>query len=81
MYVVQRLDPYNRAQISEGVNGDIFTDSAGFANIVRSWAAKSDEEKIALRQTVSDTTRRYGEEEFTRAVLDVYHRAILGYRG
>ena len=80
LYVVQRLDPYNRAQISEGVNGDIFTDSKGFANIVRSWAAKSDEEKIALRQTVSDTTRRYGEEEFTRAVLDVYHRAILGYR-
>lgn len=80
LYVVQRLDPYNRAQISEGVNGDIFTDSKGFANIVRSWAAKSDEEKAALRQTVSDTTRRYGEEEFTRAVLDVYHRAILGYR-
>ena len=81
LYVIQRLDPYNRAQISEGVNGDIFTDSEGFARIVRDWAAKSDEEKAALRQTVSDTTRKYGEEEFTRAVLDVYHRAILGYRG
>ena len=81
LYVIQRLDPYNRAQISEGVNGDIFTDSEGFARIVRDWAARATRKKAALRQTVSDTTRKYGEEEFTRAVLDVYHRAILGYRG
>ena len=81
LYIAQRLDPYNRAQINEGVNGDIFTDSEGFAKIIRDWDAKSVEEKAALRKTVSDTTRRYGEEEFTRAVLDVYHRAILGYRG
>ena len=59
--------------------GDIFTDSEGYARIIRGFAAKSDAEKAAQRVTVSATTRRYGEKEFTRSVLNVYERAIYEY--
>lgn len=79
LYVVQRLDLYNREQIDQGQNGDIFTDSEGYARIIRGFAAKSDAEKATQRVTVSATTRRYGEKEFTRSVLNVYERAIYEY--
>ena len=45
---------------------DIFTSSAEYAKIIRDYAAKTDEERQKLRTTVSDTTRKYGEKEFTQ---------------
>ena len=79
LYVIQRLDIYNRDQIHQGQNGDIFTSSAEYAKIIRDYAAKTDEERQKLRATVSDTTRKYGEKEFTQAVVNVYERAIYEY--
>lgn len=79
LYVIQRLDIYNRDQIHQGQNGDIFTSSAEYAKIIRDYAAKTDEERQKLRTTVSDTTRKYGEKEFTQAVVNVYERAIYEY--
>ncbi len=58
LYVVQRLDLYNREQIDQGKNGDIFVDAPGYAKIIRGWDALSADEKSALRAGVSDTTRR-----------------------
>ena len=79
LYVVQRLDLYNREQIDQGKNGDVFVDASGYAKIIRDWDALSDSEKSALRAGVSDTTRRYGEKEFTRSVIHVYQRAVYEY--
>ena len=79
LYVIQRLDIYNRDQIHQGQNGDIFTSSAEYAKIIRDYAAMTDEERQKLRTTVSDTTRKYGEKEFTQAVVNVYERAIYEY--
>lgn len=79
LYVVQRLDLYNREQIDQGKNGDVFVDASGYAKIIRGWDALSDSEKSALRTGVSDTTRRYGEKEFTRSVIHVYQRAVYEY--
>lgn len=79
LYVVQRLDLYNREQIDQGKNGDVFVDTSGYAKIIRGWDALSDSEKSALRAGVSDTTRRYGEKEFTRSVIHVYQRAVYEY--
>ena len=79
LYVVQRLDLYNREQIDQGKNGDIFVDAPGYAKIIRGWDALSADEKSALRAGVSDTPRRYGEKEFTRSVINVYQRAVYEY--
>ena len=79
LYVVQRLDIYNRDQIQQGENGDIFTSSAEYAKIIREYAQLSDAEKQALRGTVSGTTRKYGEKEFTQSVVNVYQRAVYEY--
>ena len=79
LYVIQRLDIYNRDQIHQGQNGDIFTSSAEYSKIIRDYAAMTDEERQKLRTTVSDTTRKYGEKEFTQAVVNVYERAIYEY--
>lgn len=79
LYVVQRLDIYNQDQIAQGKNGEVFTDPEGYGQIIRRYAALSEAEKAALRVTVSDTARRYGEAEFTDKVIHVYQRALYSY--
>lgn len=77
LYVLQRLDVYNKDQILPGVNGDFFEDAAGFARLVQEQAALSPRQRLARRQSVSEYSRRYGPREFTHSVLSVYDRAIL----
>lgn len=76
LYAVQRLDIYNRDQISSGQNGEVFTDTKGFEKIVREYAELADDEKTAKRKAVSDYATRYGVNEFMDAILNVYDRAI-----
>ncbi|NLW78921.1 MAG: glycosyltransferase family 4 protein [Ruminococcaceae bacterium] len=80
LYVLQRLDIYNRDQIVSGVNGDVFTTPAEFGDIVRGYAGKTPEERQALRKSVSAYAALYGPKEFTEKVLDVYQRAIETYK-
>ena len=80
LYVVQRLDLYNREQIDQGKNGDIFETGEQYAKIIDDWAAMEKDDKLQLRSTVSGTTRRYGEKEFTRSVMNVYDRAVYEYQ-
>ena len=75
LYVVQRLDIYNRNQIGPGENGNTFTDADGMAGLLREEDALSPAGRAARRKTVSAFTQRYGEKDFIRAVLDVYDRA------
>ena len=79
LYVVQRLDIYNQEQIVPGENGNVFTDAAGMAALLREADALSPAERAKRRETVSAFTRRYGEKEFIRAVLHVYDRAVAEY--
>ncbi len=79
LYVVQRLDIYNRSQIVPGENGNVFTDADGMAALLREEDALSPAERAARRKTVSAFTQRYGEKDFIRAVLNVYDRAAAKY--
>ena len=79
LYVVQRLDIYNRNQISPGENGNTFETAQEMAALLREEAALSPEQREARRRRVTAYTQRYGEEEFIRAVLNVYERAISEY--
>lgn len=79
LYVLQRLDIYNKDQIKEGINGHLYTTSPEFTALIKEQALMSGEEKAARRKTVSDSTRSYGPREFTQAVVDVYERALDEY--
>lgn len=79
LYVVQRLDIYNRNQIVPGENGNVFTNADEMAALLREEDALSPAGRAARRKTVSAYTQRYGEKDFIRAVLNVYDRAIAEY--
>ena len=79
LYVLQRLDVYNKDQILPGVNGNFFEDAPGFGALVEEEIGLSAEERQARREKVSGYARRYGPREFTQAVLNVYDRARLEY--
>lgn len=79
LYVLQRLDIYNKDQIREGVNGHLYTTGPEFTALVQEQVALSESAKQARRKTVCDSTRGYGPREFTQAVVDVYNRALDEY--
>lgn len=79
LFVVQRLDLYNRDQIKSGVNGEVFNTPAEFAEIVRGQAALSQKQRQQRRDTVTAYAKQYGPREFTQAVLNVYERAVDSY--
>lgn len=79
LYVLQRLDIYNKDQIREGVNGSLFTTGPEFAHLLEEHLALSAEERQARRAAVTQSTRAYGTKEFTEAVVNVYERALYEY--
>ena len=79
LYVLQRLDIYNKAQISQGENGDFFVTSEDFDNLVQEFIDKTPAQRATLRNTVTKSTQRYGCKEFASAILNVYERAIAKY--
>ncbi|MEG1641368.1 MAG: glycosyltransferase, partial [Ruthenibacterium sp.] len=80
LYVIQRLDIYNREQIKSGENGEVFTTSADMAALLKEEYAMSPEARAQRRKTVTAYTTRYGQKEFMKAVMNVYERAIAEYR-
>ncbi len=79
LYVLQRLDIYNKDQITPGVNGNLFTTDSEFATLVKEQGNLSTEQKQSRRTSVTRYSQKYGKEEFIRAVMNVYDRAILKY--
>ncbi|MEG0178379.1 MAG: glycosyltransferase [Oscillospiraceae bacterium] len=79
LYVLQRLDIYNKAQISKGENGDIFNSAAELAVLIKEEASLNANERRARRDKVTAFTKKYGKKEFIEAVLNVYERAKLRY--
>ena len=80
LYVIQRLDIYNKNQITPGENGNVFNTSEEMAALLREEAALTPEQRALRRQKVTAFTQRYGEKEFIRAVLNVYERAMAEYK-
>ncbi|MCI2047871.1 MAG: glycosyltransferase [Faecalibacterium sp.] len=80
LYVLQRLDVYNRRQITDGENGAHFETQTEFAALAQEEAALSPAARLARRAAVTQATKRYGPKEFLKAVTDVYARAIAEYR-
>lgn len=79
LYVLQRLDIYNKNQITEGVNGSLYTSAAEFGNLVRETAALDANARLVRRRNVTDSTQKYGRAEFIAAVVNVYERAMATY--
>lgn len=80
LYVLQRLDVYNKAQISEGENGKLFETKAEFGTELELEKSMSEQERKARRTAVTASTQRYGQKEFIQAVLNVYERALDRYK-
>lgn len=80
LYVLQRLDIYNKNQIEAGENGETFTSSKEFGALVSAQAAMTAEQKAKRRERVTAFTNRYGKKEFVAQVLNVYERAIAEYK-
>ncbi len=79
LYVLQRLDIYNKNQISVNENGDFFETSDELCKLIEQQMALSPQQKLQRRDLVTQTTKRYGEQEFTDCVINVYSRAIDKY--
>lgn len=79
LYVLQRLDIYNKDQITEGVNGSLFTTEKEFSYLFNQTISMTPSQRAERRITVNKSIRGYGPEEFTNAVLNVYERAIDEY--
>lgn len=79
LYVLQRLDVYNKDQIIPNVNGNLFTNDCEFASLVKEEGSMTAEEREKRRKTVTAYSQKYGKEEFIRSVMNIYDRAILKY--
>ncbi len=79
LYVLQRLDVYNKDQIQPGVNGDLYTTAEELADLIRQQGRLSRGQQAARRAAVTAFSQRYGRDEFVQAVLNVYDRAIAKY--
>ena len=80
LYVVQRLDVYNKDQIALGVNGNLFTTSEEMAALLREEGEMDAAARQQRRNGVTAYTKRYGREEFMRRILNIYDRAIDKYQ-
>ena len=79
LYVLQRLDIYNKNQISCKENGDIFVTPEQLAELRREQADLDPKEGQERRDRVTAFTQKYGKKEFIEAILNVYERAITSY--
>ncbi len=79
LYVLQRLDIYNKNQITEGINGALYTSAAEFGSLVQEEAALDANARMLRRRNVTDSTQKYGRSEFIAAVINVYERAVAEY--
>ncbi len=79
LYVVQRLDIYNREQIVSGINGDVYDTVDKMEALLKEEENLSKEQRIERRTKVTEFTNRYSEKEFITAVERVYTRAISEY--
>ncbi len=72
LYVIQRLDIYNKDQITVGTNGALYETPEQFKALILEQAALTAEAKAERRKKVTSSTRRYGQEEFINAVLNFF---------
>ncbi|NCC06811.1 MAG: glycosyltransferase family 4 protein [Clostridia bacterium] len=79
LYVVQRLDIYNREQISSGVNGEVYETVDEMEALLREEESLNAQQRTERRAKVTEFTNRYSEKEFITSVERVYTRAIREY--
>ncbi len=78
--VVQRLDPSNRDQIKDGVNGFIYKTAEEMADLLREIKAKTLTERAELKRSVIESVQRQGSEAMATYMLDIYERATAAKR-
>lgn len=73
--VLQRFDPLNAGQISEGVNGFVYTDAAGFGNHLLSYHRLTFSEKEEWRHRCRQYVAHQDASDLANRLLDVYSQA------
>lgn len=79
LYVIQRLDIFNKDQIVSGENGDTYETATQMAALLREELEMDAAARAARRRRVTAFSQRYGKKEFIASVLNVYRRAITEY--
>lgn len=79
LFVLQRLDVFNKAQIQPGINGNTYQTASELAVLIKEQSALTQSERMERRGTVTAFTKRYGPDEFITNVLNVYERASVRY--
>ncbi len=79
LYVFQKLDRFNIGQISKGITGDTFETTEDFCALIDNYNKLSDEERVSLRQSVTESSRVYNEEVFCERMLNVYTIASVNH--
>lgn len=73
---VQRLDPDNRDQIKDGVNGFVFESGKEMADTLRKVRDMSAEERTALTASVIDSVKERNSDGIADYMLGLYQSAI-----
>ena len=71
---VLRFDPLNAGQVQEGVNGFTYRNPEQMAQIIRSLAGMSLEEKREMRAQVRESVKDKGAKDLANYMLGVYSR-------
>lgn len=80
LYILQRLDIFNKGQISEGENGNTFTTASELAVLIKQEGEMNETEREERGKRVTAFTQKYGKEEFIESVLNVYERAQVRFK-
>lgn len=73
--VLQKYDPINADQITEGVNGFMFRDSAELRQKLMAWKGLSPELKAAFSQSTRQSVANHSYEALASRLLEVYAEA------
>ncbi|MEG2915673.1 MAG: glycosyltransferase [Oscillospiraceae bacterium] len=74
--VLQRLDELNEDQVINGKNGFVFNMPKEMAQELRNFKNMSNEEKIKLSKSVTESVRESGAVDLARHLLEVYAEII-----
>ncbi len=74
--VLQRLDPSNKDQIQEGVNGFLFKSPEEMAERLRYISAMSPEERAGLKKSVISTVKDHNSSRIAEYMLEIYNKVI-----
>ena len=77
--VIHRIDEKNPGQVTEGVNGTLFSTAEEFCTAVNRFRDSSVEEQLRLRASTAESVHSANQEGLARQVEAVYLRQLAQY--